>query len=66
MPVPLLKHLAKETGKSLSDAEKAWDEAKGQADKKFGDKKDDSYWSYVTSVTKKKLGVKDDPEKDST
>lgn len=56
MPVPLLKNLAKQTGKSLSTAEKYWEEAKISASKKFN-KKDNRYWAYVTSLVKKRMNV---------
>ena len=62
MPVPLLKHLAKETGKTLAQAEEAWEAAKREADKKFKSR-DSHYWSYVTATTKRKLGIRDEDEK---
>ena len=56
MPVPMLKILAKKSGKSLSDAEKYWENAKIEASKKF-DKKDNRYWAYVTGIVKHRLGL---------
>lgn len=56
MPVPMLKSLAKKSGKSLSDAEKYWEEAKTSASKKFS-KKDDRYWAYVAGIVKHRLGI---------
>jgi len=56
MPVPMLKSLAKKSGKSLADAEKYWDEAKQFASEKFK-KKDDRYWAYVAGITKRRLGL---------
>jgi hypothetical protein len=59
MPVPLIKHLARETNKSVAEVEGMWEAAKEQADKKFKER-DDHYWAYVVAVTKRKAGVKDD------
>lgn len=56
MPVPMLKKLASKSGKSLSSAEKYWEEAKVTASKKFG-KKDSHYWAYVAGIVKKRMGV---------
>lgn len=50
MPVSFLKNLAKETGKSLSDLERYWDEAKDQV----GDN-----YALVTAIVKKRAGVKE-------
>lgn len=59
MPVPALKKWAKESGKTVKQAEKAWDDAKKEADKKFNKDhpKDEHYWAYVTLVTQRKLGI---------
>ena len=65
MPVPALQKWSKMTGKSLKECEKAWEDSKKQADKKFKTK-DSDYWTYVTITTEKKLGVekiKKDQEK---
>lgn len=56
MPVPAIKKWSSMTGKSEKDCEKAWEEAKKAADKKFKTK-DSHYWAYVTITTKRKLGV---------
>jgi hypothetical protein len=56
MPVPMLKSLAKKSGKSLSDAEKYWEEAKTSALKKFN-KKDNRYWAYVAGIVKQRMGL---------
>lgn len=56
MPVPALQKWSKMTGKSLKECEKAWEDAKKQADKKFKTR-DSHYWAYVTIVTERKLGV---------
>lgn len=50
MPVSFLKNLSKSTGKSLTDLERYWDEAK----KQVGDD-----YSQVTAIVKKRAGVKE-------
>lgn len=50
MPVSFLKNLAKETGKSLADLERYWDEAKAQ--------EGDNY-ALITAIVKKRAGVKE-------
>jgi len=57
MPVKSLKAYAKESGKSMKEVEKAWEEAKAEADKKFK-KKDFHYWAYTNKVCREKLGLK--------
>ena len=52
----MLKKLASKSGKSLSSAEKYWEDAKVSASKKFS-KKDSHYWAYVASIVKKRMGV---------
>jgi hypothetical protein len=59
MPAPVVKSYAKDSGKNKDTVEGYWDDAKKQADKKFKGKKDNHYWSYVNSITKKRSGVKD-------
>lgn len=56
MPTPLLKKYAEETGKTLSEIEKIWDEAKAEAAEKFKNK-GPSYWAYVNATTRHKLGL---------
>lgn len=53
MPVPALKNLAKETGKSLDDLERYWDEAKAQV--KPGDA--DDKWAMVMAIVKRRAGA---------
>lgn len=63
MPVAALKKFAEQSGKTLAEAEQAWEEAKEQADKRFHGKiKQDQYWAYVTATTKYKLGLEDDED----
>jgi hypothetical protein len=54
MPTALLKSYAKEAGKTIEEAEKCWEKSKTQADKIFK-KKDDGYWRFVNSATRKCL-----------
>ena len=56
MPVPMLKKLAKKSGKPLSTLEKYWEEAKLSALEKFN-KNDNRYWAYVTAIVKQRTGV---------
>jgi hypothetical protein len=58
MPSEVVKKYAKDAGVSVKKAEEAWEEARIQADKKFGNKtKDSHYWAYVNTVTRMKLGL---------
>lgn len=58
MPVPMLKNIADKASVSMSTAEKEWDNAKKiVADQYDYSKTDDKYWSLVTAITKKKLGL---------
>lgn len=60
MPAKVLESYSKRSGKSMEECEKAWEEAKKQANKKFPeDERDsDAYWRYVSIVTQMKLGIK--------
>lgn len=51
MPAPYVKKLAKQKGMSVSDAEKKWNSAKGQA-KKEGHGED---YAYITSIFKRMM-----------
>lgn len=62
MPTKALEKLAKQSSKTVKQAEACWDKAKQAADKKFK-KKEGDYWSYVTAATKKCLGIKPKPSK---
>jgi hypothetical protein len=62
MPSPYLKKLASETGKSESELEKYWQEAKEVASEKFDVKESDftdKQYAYATSIVKKKAGIKE-------
>jgi hypothetical protein len=56
MPSKVLKKYAEDSGKTIAEVETIWDEAKKEADVKFK-VHDEHYWSYVNSVTRKKLGL---------
>lgn len=56
MPAPVVKSLAKKSGKKKGTVEDYWKKAKKAAGKKF-DKKDKSYWAYTTAITKKMAGL---------
>ncbi len=59
MPTETLKNYAKESGKSIEEVEKAWEESKLEANKYFKEgEKDPNYWGYVNMRTKQKLGLK--------
>ena len=57
MPSNVVKSYAKQSGKSIQEVEAIWNEAKNDAYKKFGEKEDDRFWSYVNAVTKKRCGL---------
>lgn len=65
MPAPLLKAYAKESGKSLEDAEECWDKAKRMAEGGpfKNEKKDGHYWAFVNTETRKCLGLSPHPVK---
>lgn len=53
MPTEQLKTWAKESNKSLSEAEKCWNQAKKQADKMFPKGENDpGYWRFVNFRTR--------------
>lgn len=60
MPSNVVKSYAKKSGNSVPEVEKNWEEAKKLADKKFGGKKTNAYWSYVNSITQRKSGLSED------
>lgn len=67
-PPAMLASLAKEAGVSMKDAERYWEETKkqrmkdtGKGEKSFTDRD----WQYVTGVTKKRMGLKTEPLRDS-
>lgn len=58
MPSDVVKSLAKKSGKTVAEVETIWEEAKEETDKKYG-RTNKIYWAYVTSIVKKRLGIKD-------
>lgn len=62
MPTPLIKNLAKKSGKSLDEVEEIWANAKGIVSSDNPSLKVDSekYWSLVTAITKKMLKIQDE------
>ena len=61
MPNSYLKHLAKKTGKSITQIENVWEKAKSAVKKEYPNKKQDqSFWAIVTKVTQKMLGINED------
>ena len=67
MPTTLLKTYAKESGKSIEEAEKCWDKSKKQADHVFKDQeKDGQYWAFVNLHTRKCLGLPDEKTRHKT
>jgi hypothetical protein len=57
MPVPYLKKLQAQTGKTMSELETMWDECKAAATKANKDQK--HYWGFVVYLLKQKLGIKE-------
>jgi hypothetical protein len=55
MPVPFLQKIAKDTGKSLADLEKEWEEAK----KKAAEQGDADNFALITTIFKSAIGLKD-------
>jgi hypothetical protein len=62
MPTKVLEKYAKQSKKTVKQAEACWEKAKQAADKKFKEK-DSQYWAYVNASTKKCLGIKPKPSK---
>ena len=58
MPSPQLKSFAEKSGKSIKDLERYWDEAKIESKKKFGSKKNKSFWPYVVSIVERRAGLR--------
>jgi hypothetical protein len=58
VPNNLIKKLAKEAEKTVTETEEVWEAAKKQADQVFKDKpKDGDYWAFVNKKTQEKIGV---------
>lgn len=58
MPSKTVKAYAEQSGKSVDEVEKIWDETKKEAKKKFPKGEEDpDYWAYVNATVRKKLGL---------
>ena len=59
MPVPALKSLVEKSksNKTLSDAERYWEEAKEQAEESGLTEGNESFYKYVMGIVKKRLGL---------
>lgn len=64
MPNNVVKSLADKSGKSASEVEDKWEEAKKIAHEEYPDlsEDDDKFWKIVTGITKKMLGIKEEKE----
>lgn len=64
MPSSVVKSLAKETNKSISEVEKLWDKAKKIVSDEYKDVKKDSdkYYQLVTGTLKNMLNIKEEKE----
>jgi hypothetical protein len=60
MPTPLIKSLAKKSGKSIPRAEKMWRKAKDIVAKEYGEEN----YALVAGITKKMLGLKESIQDD--
>lgn len=56
MPNAVIKKFAEESGKSIQEVEAAWEAAKSQVEKEYGDF--NANYGIVVFLTKKKLGIK--------
>lgn len=61
MPSNVVKSFARKTGKSVSEVEDKWEEAKKQVEDEYPNIKKDSdrYYKLVTSITKSMIGLKE-------
>ena len=57
MPLPVLRKMAKESGRSLEDAEKYWDDAKEAALDQGFTEGDDDFYAYVMGIVKRRLNL---------
>lgn len=58
MPSAQMKSFADKSGHSMADIERYWDEAKKESKKKFGSKKDKSFWPYVVGIVERRAGLR--------
>jgi len=57
MPAPALKSLVEESDKTMSDAERYWDEAKNQAEEKGIPENSYNCYPYVLGIVKRRMGL---------
>lgn len=62
MPTAVMKKYAEQSGKSVEEVEKIWEECEVSAQKKIK-KKDGHYYAYVNTCTRNKLGLNKDYKK---
>lgn len=62
MPTKVLKSYAEQSGKTIEEVEKAWEDCKVSANKHFKEE-DPNYYAYVNMCARKKLGIKDKEKK---
>lgn len=58
MPSPQMKSFAEKSGHSMADIERYWGEAKKESKKKFGSKKNKSFWPYVVGIVERRAGLR--------
>ena len=58
MPNKVIESYAEQSGKTIKEVEKIWEETKEQAKKKFPKGEEDpEFWPYVNIVVRLKLGI---------
>ena len=62
MPTQQIKKWAKESGKSVTEVEAAWEKAKTEGDRIYKDKggrDNDQFWGFVSLRTRAIIGLED-------
>ena len=64
MPHQVVKSLAEKTGNTVEDVEKKWGIAKGVMRRQYPnvEKESEQYYSLMTGILKKSLGIKKEKE----
>jgi len=57
MPTPLMKSLAKKSGKTSAQVEKMWDSVKNSLKEQGHDENDQSFYPRLVGILKKNLGL---------
>jgi hypothetical protein len=65
MPDAQMRSFAEKSGHSMADIERYWDDSKKEALKKFGSKKDKSFWPYVVAIVERRAGLRKGKVKES-